>query len=63
MAGRAGGEAGGSDVDQNAFDRIAKVLGGAASRRSGLRAALGAALGVAALDGAAGAKGRGRGAA
>jgi hypothetical protein len=34
-------------VDATAFDRIARLLGGAATRRSGLKAALGASLGLA----------------
>ncbi|MFM9105365.1 MAG: right-handed parallel beta-helix repeat-containing protein [Chloroflexota bacterium] len=35
-------------MDQSSFDRIARVLGGAASRRAGLRAALGGLLGLSA---------------
>ncbi|MFM9108623.1 MAG: hypothetical protein ACKOWF_18200 [Chloroflexota bacterium] len=37
-------------MDQSSFDRIARLLGGAASRRAGLRAALGALTGLAAGD-------------
>ncbi|MGI9254858.1 MAG: hypothetical protein ACR2J8_14025, partial [Thermomicrobiales bacterium] len=37
-------------MDQSSFDRIARLLGGAASRRSGMKAALGAAFGLGALD-------------
>jgi hypothetical protein len=40
-------------MDQSSFDRIARLLGGAATRRSGLTAALGGMLGLASLDAAA----------
>jgi len=39
-------------MDQRSFDRFARLLGGAASRRAGIRAALGGLLGLAAPDGA-----------
>ncbi|MFM9105658.1 MAG: hypothetical protein ACKOWF_03035 [Chloroflexota bacterium] len=37
-------------MDQSSFDRVARLLGGAASRRAGLQAALGGLLGLGALD-------------
>ncbi|MGI9252801.1 MAG: hypothetical protein ACR2J8_03575, partial [Thermomicrobiales bacterium] len=47
-------------MDQSSFDRIARLLGGATTRRSGLQAALGAAfgLGVAGADAKSGGKSR-----
>ncbi|MFM9105227.1 MAG: hypothetical protein ACKOWF_00835 [Chloroflexota bacterium] len=47
-------------MDQSSFDRIARLLGGAASRRAGLRAALGGLLGLGAVE-AAETKGGGKG--
>ena len=41
-------------MDQTAFDRIARLLGGGATRRTGLRALLGAMVGLPALGAAAG---------
>ncbi|MGI9254075.1 MAG: Dickkopf N-terminal cysteine-rich domain-containing protein, partial [Thermomicrobiales bacterium] len=37
-------------MDQRSFDRLARLLGRATSRRSGIKAALGAALGLGAID-------------
>ncbi|MGI9255207.1 MAG: hypothetical protein ACR2J8_15800, partial [Thermomicrobiales bacterium] len=44
-------------MDQGSFDRLARLLGGATSRRSGLKAALGAAFGFGAIDSSAKGKG------
>ncbi|MGI9252235.1 MAG: hypothetical protein ACR2J8_00680, partial [Thermomicrobiales bacterium] len=41
-------------MDHSSFDRLARLLGGATTRRAGLRTALGSLLGLAALDDAAG---------
>ncbi|MFM9107159.1 MAG: hypothetical protein ACKOWF_10745 [Chloroflexota bacterium] len=47
-------------MDQSSFDRIARLLGGAASRRAGLQAALGGLLGLGALEAAEAKGGKGK---
>ncbi len=47
-------------MDQQSFDRIARLLGGAVTRRAGVRAVLGGLLGLAAVDTAEAKRGGGR---